>query len=103
MISLTHSARLSETARKSFVLPATERVILNIQQVSDIDLESMLRDILENETAIGLSNKELLGEQDACKTVSSTTVYRRPVKEKLGKPTNICSTCPSRRIISRSI
>ena len=49
----------------------------------------MLRDILENETAIGLSNKELLGEQDACKTVSSTTVYRRPVKEKLGKPTNI--------------
>ena len=33
----------------------------------------MLRDILENETVIGLSEEELLSK-DTCKTVSSTQV-----------------------------
>ena len=54
----------------SFVyLQAAEQVLEYIRQAPEIDLESMLMDILESETAIGLSEKELLSEH-TCKTVS---------------------------------
>ena len=38
-----------------------------------MNLEAMLMDILENKTAIGLSEEDLL--RDICKTVFFTTVY----------------------------
>ena len=50
-------------------MQGAEQVLEIIRQAPEIDLESMLMDILESETAIGLSEKELLSE-DTCKTVS---------------------------------
>ena len=59
-------------------MQALEQVLQHIKQAPDMDLESMLMDILENETAIGLNEEELLSE-DTCKKASSTVqVIEKP-------------------------
>ena len=54
-----------------------------MQQSSEMDLEAMLIDILDNKTAIGLSEEELLGTCEmASATVQKTQVPTTAVQRK---------------------
>ena len=67
---LTALNEKEQRENKSFVLmPAARKVLENIQQVTEMDLETMLMDILDNETTLGLRGEELLG---TCEAVSAT-------------------------------
>ena len=56
--------------------PATENLLQPISQLTPMNIEELLRDILDTETTVGLSKKELLG--NACKTTLSTVMAEGP-------------------------
>ena len=54
-------------------MPATEKVLHQVSQLSAMDLKKMLMNILDEEATIGLNEKELLAE-----IVSSTISEDKP-------------------------